>query len=340
MNSLNNFQSNQQTILQLLSNVLSARCIATAVELDILEPLADSVLSVDALATVTETHSDALHRLLDVLQALEVVSEPEPNQFTLTPLGACLTDDGDHSIKQFVNLSSHFHDWWRALPHSVRTGENGFEQMNGMKVYPYIQQNPELATTFDKGIAEIANYNSVTLLDSYDFSTATCIVDVGGGIGKTLRSILHAHPDAHGILFDLPHVVERVRPVLAAEKLDGRCEAVGGSFLETVPSGGDLYIVQNTLNDWPDAQAIEILSNIRRAIAPDGRLLLIQRVLTADAPLGTRLINVQKLLMRSAAGGRIRTDNHIRSLFEAAGFRLTNITHMISEVALVEGVPA
>jgi SAM-dependent methyltransferase len=164
------------------------------------------------------------------------------------------------------------------------------------------------------------------------------IVDVGGGHGLLLSTILRRAPEARGVVFDLPSVVTDAETTFKAAGVADRCSAEGGSFLEHVPGGGDAYVLKNIIHDWDDASAVTILRNIRTAIAPGGKLLLLEMVLPerASSFLGFQL----DLEMLVTVGGKERTRAEYANLLARAGFRLTDVVGTVTPISIVEAIPA
>jgi hypothetical protein len=184
---------------------------------------------------------------------------------------------------------------------------------------------------------ENSSHRAQAVVAAYDFSPFHTIVDVAGGRGSLLARILASYPTAHGVLFDQPHVVVGAPPVLAAAGVAARCHVVSGSFFDGVPVGGDAYLLSAIIHDWDDDPATKILDQCRRAIAPSGRLLLIERLVDSDADhaLWTSLWDLQML---HALNGRERSETEFRALLGRAGFTLTRIVPL-AESAVIEAVP-
>jgi SAM-dependent methyltransferase len=196
-----------------------------------------------------------------------------------------------------------------------------------MPSWQYFVQDPQEGALFDAFMAERARQRAAAVLGLYDFSTATQVVDVGGGRGSLIAAILAANPSLRGVLFDRPQVVEAAPPVLRAAGVTERCEVVGGTFFESVPPGGDLYILSVVLHDWPDDRAREILSNCRRVLEPGGRLLIIDRVIPpGNEPWAGKFMDLRMMLEH--VGGRERTEAEWRELLASAGFRPGRITRI------------
>ena len=189
-------------------------------------------------------------------------------------------------------------------------------------------------------MAEITIQVSTAVVATYGFSRFSKIVDVGGGNGALILSILKVHPQMSGVLFDLPYVVEDAQKHIKAAGLTGRCAVVAGDFFVYVPSGGDAYILKNIIHDWDDERALKILQNCRRAMAENGKLLLVEGVIPpGNEPSFGKLVDLNMLVM---AGGGEHTEAEYRALFAAAGFTLTNVVPLQSpfSFSVIEGVRA
>lgn len=178
---------------------------------------------------------------------------------------------------------------------------------------------------------------AAAVTQAYDFSRVGTIVDVGGGHGSLLAAILRANPNSRGILFDLPSAVEGAGSRIETEGLTKRCELIGGDFFNSVPAGGDAYILKSIIHDWDDERAIAILRNIARAMKPDGKLLLVETVIPerSSEPSFSQLGDLHMLVM---TGGRERSAAEYAALFDAAGLKLLNVIPTQSMVSIVEGV--
>jgi len=161
------------------------------------------------------------------------------------------------------------------------------------------------------------------LLAAYDFSTLGCLVDVGGGHGNLVAGVLKARSNARGIVFDLPHVVEGAPAVLERAGVRDRCEVVGGSFLESVPSGGDVYVLKHILHNWDDASSVTILRHCRAAMSCSGKVLVLENALPEADLRGADALVMLDVHMMVVLGGRERSVSEYRALFDAAGLRFT-----------------
>ncbi len=232
-----------------------------------------------------------------------------------------------------------FHRYpWTDLYESVQTGESAFDRVHGTKVFDYLAEHPEDAAVFDAVMTSISTSETVSIVQAYDFTHFSTIVDVGGGRGGLLAAILSANPHLQGVLFDVPAVVAGADDVISGAEVVDRCKVVSGDFFDSVPEGGDAYLLSNVIHDWDDDRALEILSTCRAAMADTACVLLAESVLPEGAaPSMGKLVDLEMLVMTS--GGRQRTGAEFRTLLGRAGLRLTCIVPSTGLISLVEAVP-
>ena len=248
-------------------------------------------------------------------------NELAPKEFELTRLGATLRTDLPSSANPVARFCISEFEWtpWGCLIHSVRTGETAFDHVHGMGPFDYFRKNPQASAVFNSAMTSLSA-RSGQIVDRYDFAGLRNVVDIGGGHGFLLATILRANPSMRGILFDLPDVVATAGQVLEKFAVQDRCEC-GGSFFEALPKGGDAYILRQIIHDWGDERALAILRNCRAAQTGTGKVLVIERQIVPDYRQAMRVLQVD-LEMLVNVGGMERTDEQYRSLFEKADFRL------------------
>jgi hypothetical protein len=242
-----------------------------------------------------------------------------------------------------IMLGDENHRCWGDLLETLRTGEPAFERLFGRPVFGYLGEHPEQARIFDAAMTGFSGRETQAILDAYDLSDVRTLADIGGGAGSKLTGILNRYPAMRGLLFDLPHVVERARPTLEAAGLSERCEIQGGDFFETAPVGADAYVLGHILHDWNDAKAGRILDSLRRAMSPGARLLVIEHVIpdvdAVASGYGAWLSKWLDLHMMVALGGLERTEAEYRRLFTDHGFRLARVVPASGDISIIEGVP-
>ena len=270
-------------------------------------------------------HPPSLHRLMRTLASLGILTERGDRRFALTPLGEALKTGAPGSARaSLLTLGSPwFNSAFDHIVHSVQTGETGFEKSQGMPVFDYLAQHPEDASLFSETMIGIHGEEPAAVADAYDFSAFSTVVDVGGSTGNLLSAILARHPEPRGILFDRPHVVTDAPALLAARGVADRVTIEAGSFFETIPVGGDAYILSHIIHDWSEEQCLTILGHVRGAMRPAGRLLVVEMVLPAgDKPHLGKLLDIVMLVL---PGGQERTEEEYRTLLGKGGFRLTRV---------------
>jgi hypothetical protein len=226
---------------------------------------------------------------------------------------------------------------YASLMDSVKTGRPAAEAILGMPVFEYFAQNPEYSEVFNDAMTALSAPVAGAAIEAYDFSQYRLIVDVAGGHGEVLTSILRACPGVRGVLAEVGHVVEGARPRIASAGLSDRCQAVECDFFEAVPPGGDAYVMKHIIHDWDDARASRILANIRTAMdGKRGAVILLESVIPSGSePDPGKFIDIEMLLW---PGGRERTAEEFRALFERSGFELTKIVPTKSPLSVIEAI--
>lgn len=325
-------------LFQLLTRGVLVQAVSAAAKLGLADLLAEGERSADELARATGAHSPTLYRLLRALAGLGLFAEDEQGRFRLTPLGGALRS-GPGSGRELAVLLGEPFVWaaWGNLRHSIMNGAPAFGYTHGLSLFEYIERHPEAEAVFHAWMTKQSQLQTPLVLAAYDFSGFRKIVDVGGGHGSLLAAILAAYPSLSGVLYDLPGVVEKAQP-LQAPGIAERCELVGGSFFDSVPRGGDCYLLKLVLHDWDDERALRILRNVREAIADDGRVLALEfAVPPGDEFHHSKYMDLNMLVLTE--DGRERTEPEFRGLYRSAGFALTRVVPTGSPLSIVEGAP-
>ncbi|MGK5094320.1 methyltransferase [Deltaproteobacteria bacterium TL4] len=331
--------SPRETILEMATaHIGFARCIFVAAKLGIADLLKEGQKHTDELANATHTHSDSLYRLLRTLASRGIFAEVQAKYFQLTPLSVCLQENHPSSVRDFIILTggSESYACWENLIHSVYTGKNAFESVYGMEYYQYLEQNPAVGELFDRAMTNLSRMQNVAIPTAYDFSSLGRVIDISGGQGGLLAAILKQYPTVTGVLFDRAETIDKSHDLLKTEGVIDRCERVAGDFFESVPTGGDAYLLKNVVHNWDDEKALKILQNCHQAMTEGKRLLLIEKILDPLNSSWRELVGDMKMLATN--GGRTRTEDEFRKLFEAASFKLTQIVPTASGLTVMEGV--
>jgi hypothetical protein len=327
-------------VIQMASSYWVSRAVYAAAVLGISDHLKDGPKDVGQLAEATGTHAPSLRRLLRLLASVGLFRTSEDGQFAVAPLGATLQSDAPGAARQTVIAlgGGWFSSAFDEILYCLRTGETGMEKAYGQGVFDYLAQHPEDASNFNAAMIGIHGAEPAAVAQAYDFTGIGTLVDVGGGSGNMLKTILSAHPNVRGVLFDVPHVAAEAEQQIANAGLSDRCQISSGSFFESVPTGGDAYILSHIIHDWDEDECVTILTNCRRAMGANGRLLIVEMVIRpGDEPDLGKLLD---LVMLVVPGGQERTEEEYRALLEKAGFRLSRVVPTASPVSVIEAVPA
>ena len=327
----------QDQLMRMILSKWISKPIYAAAELGIADHLADGPRSIVELAGATQTHPEALYRLMRALASVGIFSEEEDRRFGLTPMAELLRADSLRAAARTFN--SEWNDRaWIGLLQGVRSGANPFEAAFGCGFGEWLEANPREAAVLHQANAARAGQIRQGLRKVCDFSRFDSIVDLGGGYGTLLLEILAAHPRLRGTVADLPAVVAETRKQIEAAGLGGRCTVVECDLLQSVPPGGDAYLLANVLHDWPDEKAAQILENCRRAMEPGSTLMIVEMLVPpGNTPSAAKLLDLEMFVV---TGGRERTEQELRSLLQASGLSLSRLTPAGGELFLLEAVPA
>jgi hypothetical protein len=318
---------------QLIRGYWTTQAIYVAAELQIADLLADGPKSPEELGQKAGVKGDMLYRVMRALASIGIFAEDADGRFKLTPLAETL--QGDSGQRAYARLHGvELYQSWASLLEAVRSGDAGFVKAFGMPAFEYFAANHERGAVFDKAMTGHHGAEADPMLDAYDFSGFRDLVDVGGGNGGLLISILKRHDQMRGVLFDMPSVVQRAEAAIANAGLRERCRLVGGNFLESAPAGADAYLLRHIVHDWRDEDAATILRQCRNAMKEDGRVLVVEIVVPAgNDPSFAKWMD----LMMVTYGGKERSEKQYRELFAQAGLQLTRIVPTKAGISVIEG---
>jgi hypothetical protein len=322
-------------LMQALFGFMATRCVTAAAELGVADALRNGPLYYTDLAKAVEADQRALHRVMRLLVSLGIFAESEPGTYELTPVSDLLRSDHPHSMRDMaVMLTSDSH-WlpWGRFSETLMSGTSGPWHAFGTDIFTWFQDSANLQQwqMFNAAMTSFSLSTSQAVIQSYDFTPYARIVDIGGGHGHFLKTALSVAPEAHGVLFDLPGVINDLDP----GEIGDRIEPVGGDFFEAVPAGGDCYTMKHIIHDWSDDHCRTLLSNIAEVMNPDGTVAIIETVMPeTDEAHPAKFMDVNMLAMTE--GGTERTESEFVELLEAAGLRLQAIHPTPSPVFLIE----
>jgi ubiquinone/menaquinone biosynthesis C-methylase UbiE len=328
-------------LLELIQIRLISASIHAAAALGVADLLADEPKTIEQLAEATGVRAPSLRRVMRALATFDVFSEDSAGRFALAPMGELLKRDAAgslHSAALFFGGEAGA-STARLILECVRTGESASHMLSGDSWIDWVQNDLKQAELFNSVMTSFSTLHLTGVLEAYDFSKAAKIVDVGGGHGKIISEILKQNPGIHGVLFDMPHAFEGGRRTIAEAGLANRCDVVSGDFFASLPAGADVYLFSRVIHDWDDDKAIAILKVARRAIAPHGRLILLETMLRPEASSVYPALSDLNMLV--ITGGCERTEAEYRAIYRAAGFDLTKTvaTKSPTGTTVIEGRP-
>ncbi len=322
-------------LFQMATAYWASQAIYVAAKLGIADLLQDGPRSSAALAAETGSDAPSLFRVLRALSSVGVFSQLGKDCFALSRLGDALRSDVPGSLRAIVITIGEIH--YRAcgeLLHSVRTGSPAFNHVFGTSLFNHLQEDARAAEVFNRGMTNLSSLLAHAVLLAYDFSGITSIVDVGGGEGELLIRILELHPEMTGVVFDVANGLGSPRRTMGNT---GRCSYITGNFFDSVPEGAEAYVLCGVVHDWSDDLAVAILSNCRKAMAKNGRALIVEMIVPkTNSASFSKLLDLNMMVMTA---GRERTKSEFHALLDAADFRVTRIIPTMAPQSIIEAVP-
>ncbi len=311
---------------ELVFGAACAAAVRAAVRLGVPDALDDSPMTVDELAAAVKTQPHTLRRLLRALSCQGVFTENPDGTFEHTDMSRLLREDDPHSLRYIALWCTEPWTWnvWPRLDEAVRTGGNVFEEVYDQEFFPYLNESaPESAHVFNRAMTTSSEQSARDVARLLDLDDADSVVDIGGGQGHVLASLLEKHPHLRGTLLDLPGVVENADPRLRdGGALAGRARIVAGDCREDVPVEADVYIIKNVL-EWDDDSTRRVLAAIRRSARPGARVVVIEN-LVDDTP-SMRFTTAMDLLLLLNVGGAKHTRQSMVDRLTGAGLVIGEI---------------
>ena len=333
--------ADRHRLLGLINASWTTQAIAAAVKLGLIDALTAGPCSAQDLARACHVHEPSLYRLLRALTSLDLCRHFDDERFVLTPTGALLQGDAANSLAPWALLSG-TRAWaqWGRLAESVRDGQSIRKRTLDHDDFSHLDEDAAAAALFNKAMAGLTAPIAEAFANAIDFSGVRRVVDVGGGYGQLLCSVLAAWPAVRGVLFDMAHATVALAPHFGDAGVAGRCELVTGSFFDAVPEGADAYFLKSILHDWDDERCLVILRTCRRAMHPEACLIVVERIASASArpTLHDQLVARADLNMMIANGGCERTEAEYRQLLAAAGLRIARVTGLVGGFSVIEAI--
>ncbi len=318
-----------------------ARLVHVAAKLRLADLLKGGPRTPEYLATASGVQPLALYRVLRALASVGIFAETKSRRFRLTPLAATLQTGVPASMHAWALMINENWGWdsWKELLSGVKTGEVPFLKAHGIPIFEYFEKHPDDLQVFGESMTSLSRIENPTVAAAYKFSGLRTLVDVGGGHGSLLATILKANPKLKGVLYDQPSVIGRAEKDqhVTAKGIAERCRLESGNFFEAVPKGGDAYIMKYILHDWNDEACVKILANCRAAMNEKGKVLVVDNVIApGNDPGWGKLLDIQMLII----GGRERTRKEFATMFTAAGLKLTRVVPTKCPLSIIEGIRA
>ena len=333
-------EATDQALVQMLTGAWTTQLIAAVARLGIPDQLAIAQpQSSEQLARTVDADAGALHRVMRALTSLGVFADDGSGQYALTRISERLRSGQSGSMRDFflAETDDVHRRSWDALVNAIRTGLPQPLAVLGASVFDYYSKHVEEGEQFGRAMQNVSAISASGVLANYDFSSARLIVDVAGGNGSFLRTILQQHQQTTGVVVDLPYMENQALASIELDGLQNRCRFEACDIFKAVPSGGDIYLLRFILHDWNDAESRRILQTIRTAIPLAGRVLTVEMLVPeTNEPGFVQLMDINMLVM---TGGRERTAAEYRDLYAAAGFQLVRTIPTGTPFFILEGEP-
>jgi hypothetical protein len=326
-------------MMQILTGSYIAGAIACLAQMGVPDLVEGGPKSAEELAIKLDADPKALYRLMRATASVGVLSEGADGKFSETPMSAVLRSNGTPSLRSFAIMGGR--EWhgrgWSQLEYCVRTGKQALDKIYGMPIFEYFAQNPGEAQVFNDAMTALSAIDSPAVAEAYSFDGIHSIVDVGGGHGLLLATILARNPQMKGTVYDVQRVIEGAKDGPLKPFME-RCTLASGDMFSSVPAGADAYIMKHIIHDWPDELCLKILKACRKGVNSGGKLLVVDWVIQPGNDFSPgKFLDLQMLIF---PGGCERSEKQFRDLFAASGWRLSRIIPTAAGECIVEGVPA
>jgi len=326
-------------LMQIFSGFMVAGAVSALARLGVPDHLDSASQSADELAPKVGAQPEPLYRLMRATASVGVLAEGPDGKFSQTPMSAALRSTGPISLRGWAIFQSqelHMRGWDH-LEYCVRTGKQALEKIYGKAAFELFGEMPEAAAIFNQAMTDLSRLDSPAVAQAYSFEGIHSIVDVAGGHGLLLATILQANPHLKGTLYEIPPVIEGAKSGPLKPVMD-RCTLVSGDMFASVPPGADAYIMKHIIHDWPDDKSLKILRGCRQGVNPGGKLLVVDHVIQPGNEFDPgKFLDLEMLIF---PGGKERSESQFRDLFAAAGWRVSRIVPTPSGMSIVEGIPA
>jgi hypothetical protein len=324
----------EEALGQMMLGAWITQALYVAAELGVADVLGNGPTTVKELSLAVKAKEDNLSRVMRALCSAGIFSSDKQGRYTLAPIGKLLRSDVPDSKRAYARMAgAELYSSWEGLLESVKTERQAFQARYGKNFFEYMAEKPERWAVYDEAMNCIHGPETTPMIEAYDFGCFSNVIDIGGGNGLTLTAILERFPNLKGILHELPDVAERAQDLFNKRGISDKVIVSVGNFFDSVPAGGDIYLLRHVIHDWQDVDALKILNNCRKQMNPAGRVIVVETVVPDDNTPGF----VKWLdLMMMVVGGRERTRAEFDKLFATAGLRLLKVIPTSCEVSILE----
>lgn len=320
-----------RNLIQVVTGEWKSRCVYVATRLGLADLIESGIDSDETLAAAVGSDAERIHRLMRLLVAFEIFQGDTRDGYANTPTSHLLRDVEGSFRDMVLFYGEEFHAAWTPACEALLSGTPGFELAFGEDFYSYLKRCPDAGRRFLLAMkaSNLAFHEIPRLLDFRGRS----FVDVGGGSGELTKAILQAEPSARGVMLDREGSLGVARDNLSSLLAGERVSLVGGDMLQEVPSNGDIYLLSRIIGDLDEAASLRLLGNCREAMAGDGRVVVIERTISASEPSPMSALWDVHLFM--ACAGRHRTTEEVVDLLGRGGFAVERIVDLPMETRMI-----
>jgi hypothetical protein len=324
-----------EQLLSISIGYWQANAVGLATQLGLADFLAEGPLTVEELAKRAEVNAPALFRLLRALESIGIFTQTAPGVFANSPVSQLLRKDVPGSqeamIRHLLVKGNGCYEAWNDFDYTIQSGNSSVEKIYGCKYWDFLRANPQASEATNGAMRSVSISMTPAVTEAYDWARFPQIVDVGGGIGTQIVSILDASPRSKGIVFDQPHVV--------TDSLQhNRLKAVAGNFFDSVPSNADAYLLRFVLHDWSDEEAAAILRSVRNSMKPSATLILAELMIPeGPEPTINKWTDLHMMVMCQSA--QERTQVELQKLLAKERFELVETVATTSPITLLIAKP-
>jgi hypothetical protein len=326
--------SGREKVLSIVAGEWVAQGMYAAARFDIAGHLLEGPKSAQELAKLTQCNEENLYRLLRMLASVGIFHEGDNRLFSNTEASELLAKDHPQSLRALTLFySEEMSRSWGSVSDCIKKGKPAFDLVYGQPVFDYFRAHPQSAAQFNSAMKEKSKAVVSSCLQSFDFGRFNAVYDIGGGVGHFLSALMNKHSHMRGLLYDVPEVIAAARNTMNGE----RCNLLSGDFFHQIPQGGDAYLLKSVLHDWNDQDAERILEKCREAMPKHAKLIVIEPILTsANQQEAAKMMDVHMMVV---TGGKERTVEDFKNLFDRAGFAIESITKTETEFSIIQAAP-